>query len=95
MRRTSILLAMLAACGGALAQETPSEGLTLRVSPSGYDTVAAEARAREARLQQRMREADFLFRNICRQCGGGTDRPGSNAPFNPIETLGRPTASVE
>ena len=44
---------------------------------------------REALLLRRMDEAEFQFRNICDRCGG-RDRPGANAPFDPIGTLRAP-----
>lgn len=59
----------------------------LIVRPSGVDGKTDDARAREDRLYRRMQENDYLFRNICVRCGGGINRLGSNAPFNPIKTL--------
>ena len=71
--------------GAAVAQGTPA--MTMNVRPSGYEG-SDEARAREARLQKRMQEADYLLRNICIQCGGGIDRPGAYGPVDPVATLG-------
>jgi hypothetical protein len=65
------------------------EALTLTVRPSGLEVLSAPARQREAMLQRRMEEVEFLFRNICDRCGG-PDRPGANAPFDPIATLRAP-----
>jgi hypothetical protein len=77
---------MATASGTAAAQEAKPPLLVVR--PSGIDQQNAEARAREDRLYRRMRENDYLFRNICVQCGGGVNRAGANAPFNPIQALG-------
>ena len=75
-----------AALATAAAAQQP---LTLTVRPSGVDGLSAEARAREALLQRRMREADSLFRNICVRCGG-RERPGADAPFQPLDALTAP-----
>jgi hypothetical protein len=81
-----VAIACLLGVGGAAAQETKPPLLVVR--PSGVDQQSEEARQREDRLYRRMRENDYLFRNICVQCGGGVNRAGSNAPFNPIQALG-------
>ena len=86
----AFLGAVLAGAALAALPAAAQEPLTLTVRPSGFDGLTAEARAREARLQRRMQEADFLFRNICTHCGGGIDRPGSTAPFNPLDALSTP-----
>jgi len=75
----------VAAGTNAAAQEALT--LTVRPSPEG---LSEEARARQARLQRRMEEAEYLFRNICIWCGGGLDRPGAYAPFNPVHAPGTP-----
>jgi hypothetical protein len=86
----SVSLALAAGFAGAVsAQEAPpSSPPLLTVRPSGYDERTDEARAREDRLYRRMQQNDFLFRNICVHCGGGVNRAGANAPFNPIQALG-------
>jgi hypothetical protein len=89
LSRTALaLLAGLALAAPARAQTAPAQPLPVTVSPSGYeDPVAAEHRTRQERLLKRMQEDEFLFRNICVQCGGGVDGPGANAPFNPVQAL--------
>jgi hypothetical protein len=89
--RTTALAAALALLAGAASAQEASAPLPIVVSPSGYDRddVGAEARARQERLLKRMEENDYLFRNICIQCGGGVNRPGAYAPFEPIDALGR------
>jgi hypothetical protein len=85
--------ALLACSAGARAQDTSGDSgkaLPLTVRPSGYDAdaVASEARQRQERLLERMKRDDYLFRNICIQCGGGIrSGPGAYAPFNPIQAL--------
>ena len=71
--------------GAAVAQESPA--MTMNVRPSGYEG-SDEARARQARLEKRMREAEYLLRNICIHCGGGINRPGAYGPVDPVATLG-------
>jgi hypothetical protein len=82
----AVVVVLTAATSSAEAQEA----LTLTVRPSHSDALSAAARERQARLERRMREAEYLFRNICIHCGGGIDRPGAHAPFNPIEALASP-----
>jgi hypothetical protein len=82
------VVAALALAGRSAASEEPPLKLTVR--PSGYDASAVDARTRQERLLQRMQENDFLFRNICVQCGGGVNKPGAYAPFNPLEALPGP-----
>jgi hypothetical protein len=91
--RLRLLTAALAAgwIGAASAEEAP--GLMLTIHPSGVDTLTAEAREREERLRRRMEQADFLFRNICTQCGGGIKAPGAFSPFDPVGTLNAPPGS--
>jgi hypothetical protein len=79
-----VLLASLESAARAQEAQPP----LLVVRPSGVDAKTDEARAREDRLYRRMRENEYLFRNICVQCGGGVNRTGANAPFNPIQALG-------
>ena len=87
MRKVFIGLVLLTSLESvATAQEAQPPLLVVR--PSGIDAKTDEARAREDRLYRRMRENDYLFRNICVQCGGGVNRSGANAPFNPIQALG-------
>lgn len=83
-----ILVTVLLALG--LGEAVAAEGAKpplLIVKPSGVDDKTDDARAREDRLYRRMQENDYLFRNICVRCGGGINRVGANAPFNPIKTL--------
>jgi len=88
----SILLAAAAAAAmaGVAAAQTPAETTKppfIVVKPSGFDERTEDAKAREDRLLRRMEQNDYLFRNICIHCGGGVNRIGSNAPFNPIQAL--------
>jgi hypothetical protein len=90
----SILLAAAwtapAAMTAVAAAQTSAESTKppfLVVKPSGFDERTEEAKAREDRLLRRMEQNDYLFRNICIHCGGGVNRVGSNAPFNPIQAL--------
>ena len=62
----------------------------LRVRPSGVDALTEDARARQDRLEARMRRNEFLFRNICRNCSRAED-PTNGAPFEPLRAL-RPGA---
>lgn len=78
------VLAAAACLGAGTARAEPP--LHLRVKPSGTDLLSAEARAREERLEARMRRNEFLFRSICRTCSQG-DRFESGAPFHPQEAL--------
>jgi hypothetical protein len=84
-----VLLAALVTVVALAASAGAQEALTLTVRPSGLDVLSAPAREREALLLRRMDEAEFQFRNICDRCGG-RDRPGANAPFDPIGTLRAP-----
>ena len=86
---TGALVPVLALALLATAPALAKEPLTLTLRPSSVDTLSAEARAREERLQRRLREADFLFRHICVHCGGG-DRSGPHAPFDPVGALHAP-----
>jgi hypothetical protein len=81
------LALLLAAAAPAAAQEP----LTMRVKPlptPSESEISAEARARQERLLRRMREADYLFRNICRNCGGSIEGPGAYDPVDPPSRLG-------
>src|SRR4051794_8493900 len=80
----SVLLGL--GMGEAAAAEGAKPPLLI-VRPSGVDDKTDDARAREDRLYRRMQENDYLFRNICVQCGGGINRAGANAPFNPLQSL--------
>ena len=84
MRPIWAALVIAVAAGTSSAAQ---EALTITVRPSHRDGLSAEARERQARLQRRMEEAEYLFRNICIRCGGGVDRPGADAPFNPLDAL--------
>jgi hypothetical protein len=72
----------------AVAQDASAqEPLALTIRPSRFEEEAAEARARQERLERRLRNAEFAFRSICISCGPG-DRYGSSAPFEPVQVLG-------
>jgi hypothetical protein len=85
------LVLLVAGTAGAAAQDTGSVPLQLRVKPSGSDGLSEEARARQERLEARMRRNEFLFRSICRTCSPG-DRFESTAPFYPSQALRAPVA---
>ena len=80
--------AALALGAGEVRAQAPPP-LQLKVKPSLVDGLSDEARARQERLEARMRRDEFLFRSICRTCSQG-DRFESGAPFNPHEALRAP-----
>jgi hypothetical protein len=86
LKGAAALVLLIAGTAGAVAQETGSVPLQLRVRPSGADGLSDEARARQERLEARMRRNEFLFRSICRTCSPG-DRFESTAPFYPNQAL--------
>jgi hypothetical protein len=97
LRRRSPALAVFAvvfACAGggsamAAGGSDEGDGLPLVIRPpAAGETIGAEARARQERLLRRMQQADYLFRNICRNCGGAIDGPGAYDPFDPVARLG-------
>jgi hypothetical protein len=83
------LALLIVGTAGAVAQEPGSVPLQLRVRPSGTDGLSEDARARQERLEARMRRNDFLFRSICRTCSP-EDRFESSAPFHPDQALRAP-----
>jgi hypothetical protein len=87
VKNVSFGFILLLSIGGTATAQNAQPPL-LVVRPSGFDQKTDEARAREDRLYRRMQENDYLFRNICVHCGGGINRSGANAPFNPIQALG-------
>ncbi|HEX2553833.1 MAG TPA: hypothetical protein VHL98_09030 [Microvirga sp.] len=84
------------AAGKARAEAPASPPLQLKVRPlAPADALSPEARARQERLEARMRQNEFLFRSICRTCSDA-DRFDSAAPFHPHEVLrGPPAGAVE
>ena len=68
---------------GAAAQEA-TQPLEFNVLPSGVEGETADDR-----LDRRLRQRESSFRSICIQCSRG-DRFHTNAPFNPIQVLGKP-----
>jgi hypothetical protein len=91
LQGAAALALLIAGTAGAVAQETGSVPLQLRVRPSGAEGLSDEARARQERLEARMRRNEFLFRSICRTCSPG-DRFESTAPFYPNQALRAPVA---
>ena len=87
MRRFAVAVLTFSAI--ATSPATAQEAMTVTVRPSSFDDLSPAARAREERLQRRLREADFLFRHICVRCGG-RESAQANAPFDPIGTLEGP-----
>src|SRR3712207_5894776 len=62
-----LALGLLVLAAPAPAQQR--EPLPLVVRPRATEgSVSEEARARQERLMRRMEQADYLFRNICRNC---------------------------
>jgi len=70
------------------AAEELSAPLEFEVRPSG---VSAEipAETPDEALDRRLRQREYLFRSICKQCGRG-DRFSSDVPFKPLEALAGP-----
>ncbi|MDB5590814.1 hypothetical protein [Enterovirga sp.] len=56
--------------------------LAITVNPSGY---AAGPETLDQKLARRDRESEYLFRHICRDCGGRSGEPG--ASFDPQSAL--------
>ena len=82
----ALAAAVVLLAGSASAQEVP----TLRVKPLPAPKeadIAAETQARQERLLKRMQQADYLFRNICRNCGGAIEGPHAYDPFDPPSRL--------
>ena len=82
------LLWSLAAAFAVLPQGLEAEELLrpleFEVRPSG---VVGETP--DEALDRRLRQREYLFRSICKQCGRG-DRFSSNDPFKPFDALGAP-----
>ena len=94
-RRRSLLVVSCAALAAGLAlvpegvvAQAPAP-LELKVRPSEFHGPSEEARARQERLEARMRRNEFLFRSICRTCSRD-DRFESGVPFYPHEALRAP-----
>ena len=88
-----LALAWLAAgvAGGlpvSAAAEEMSSPLEFEVRPSGVLADIPAETADEA-LDRRLRQREYLFRSICKQCGRG-DRFSSDVPFKPLEALAGP-----
>jgi hypothetical protein len=64
--------------------EAAAQPLEFEVRPSGVEGETADDR-----LERRLKQREHLFRSICIQCSR-EDRFQSNAPFNPIQVLGKP-----
>ena len=93
--RTWPVLAFILLVPAAPAPAQEREPLPLVVRPRATEgSVSEEARARQERLLRRMQQADYLFRNICRNCGGAIEGAGAYDPFEPLARLnaGRPPA---
>lgn len=86
-RRRLVWLAALLA--GSAARADPVDPLRFTVNPSGYASPTRETA--EQMLDRRLKQADALFRSICRGCGrhqeGLTEIDGG--PFEPQRTLDR------
>jgi hypothetical protein len=70
------------------AAEEMSSPLEFEVRPSG---VLAEipAETPDEALDRRLRQREYLFRSICKQCSRG-DRFSSDVPFKPLDALAGP-----
>ena len=77
------IMGIHALIGGAAAQDIPRP-LEFEVRPSGVETETPDDS-----LDRRLKQREALFRSICTHCSR-SDRFQSNAPFNPIQTLGKP-----
>jgi hypothetical protein len=77
------IIGIFAMTAGAVAQDVPGP-LEFEVRPSGV-----EAETPDDALDRRLKQREALFRSICTRCST-SERFQSNAPFNPIQTLGRP-----
>jgi hypothetical protein len=86
MARALLLCLALVAPEAAGFAAQAQEPIALTVRPSRFEDEAAEARARQERLERRMRQAEFAFRSICIACGPG-ERFNSSAPFEPLQVL--------
>lgn len=84
----AVLALAVLALAGAPAPAQEREALPLVVRPRATEgSVSEEARARQERLLRRMQDADYLFRNICRNCGGAIEGAGAYDPFDPLARL--------
>ena len=72
---------------GAAAEEM-SAPLEFEVRPSGV-LADIPAETPDEALDRRLRQREYLFRSICKQCGRG-DRFSSDVPFKPLEALAGP-----
>jgi hypothetical protein len=68
----------------------PAPALTFAVKPNSLEESPIE---RQARLLERMRRDEYLFRHICRSCG--LTRPDATGPgsFDPMAALGQRRAA--
>jgi hypothetical protein len=85
-RALLLCLALFAAEAGGFAAQAEEEPIALTIRPSRVEEEAAEARARQERLERRMRQAEFAFRSICIACSPG-ERFNSSVPFEPLQAL--------
>ena len=84
LRALLISLALVGAEAASVAEA--QEPLALTIRPHRFEDEAAEARARQERLERRRAEAEFAFRSICINCGPG-ERFNKSAPFEPLQAL--------
>ena len=78
-----LMTGVLASIVEAAAQDVPGP-LEFEVRPSGVETETPDDT-----LDRRLKQREALFRSICSHCSA-SDRFRSNAPFKPIQTLGKP-----
>jgi hypothetical protein len=89
LRKTAVLAALLAAlltAAGLAGPASAQEPLRFTVRPA-IGGLSPEAQEREARLERRMRENEFLFRSICKGCGALSNQLATDAPFDPVGAL--------
>ena len=87
-----VLVGLAAGLAGGMhlsaAAEEMSSPLEFEVRPSGF-VAETPAETPDEALDRRLRQREYLFRSICKQCGRG-DRFSSDIPFKPLEALAGP-----
>ena len=94
MTSRRLALALAATIAGPAASAEPADPLRFTVNPSGSASAARETP--EQMLERRLRQADAVFRSICRGCGRHQDglTEVDAGPFEPQRTLDRTRAGA-